>query len=145
MFRLSKKADYAIVALSHLHATQKPTSAKAIASSYDLSAQMLANVLKSLTSAGILESKRGVAGGYILGKDPGNITVGEVIDVIDGPSSFSDCTDISKTCRADRLCPAKKPVILIHKRIKYFMDSISLQDIVSDDAFPELSFTFNNR
>ena len=140
MFRLSKKADYAIVALSHLHATSKPTSAKAIAASYDLSSQMLANVLKALAGAGILESKRGVAGGYVLGKDPKAITIGEVIDVIDGPSTFSDCTDISKNCRAAQLCPAKKPVVMIHKKIKTFVDNISLLDIVNDDAFPELSF-----
>jgi len=129
MLRLSKKTDYAIVALSHLYETKLPASVREIADSYHLSSQMLANVLKMLSSTGVLISKRGVTGGYSLGKSAENIFLGEVIDIIDGPIQLSDCTSNDNGCRAEDSCPAKAPIIKIHQRIKSYIDNLSLADI----------------
>jgi len=139
MLKLSKKADYAIVALSHLNATREPASAKEIAQCYNLSAQMLANVLKTLTHSGLLSSKRGVAGGYALGRSPKHIYLGEVIDAIDGRQSLSDCASLDKSCSAEQNCPAKSPILMIHKKIKQFMDSLTLADIANRDILKEIS------
>lgn len=139
MLRFSKKTDYAIVALSHLQTTGEPASAKAIASTYNLSSQMLANVLKSLAASGVLNSKRGVTGGYTLGKDPDEIYIGQVIDIIDGPVQISDCVDLNKNCMAESCCPAKVPMMMIHQKIKNFMDNLTLSDIVNESAFRSLS------
>lgn len=138
MLRLSKKADYAIVALSHLQATQIPASARIIADRYHLSAQMLANVLKMLAATGILNSKRGVAGGYTLGRDPRLIYIGDVLDVIDGPFHISDCANVLTKCDAESSCPAKVPMMMIHQKIKDFVDNLSLNDIVNEQAFRDL-------
>ena len=140
MFKFSRKADYAIVALSHLQAQGKPASAREIAKTYGLSAQMLANVLKSLATAGILSSKRGVAGGYSLGKTPDRITIGEVIHVIDGAVRISDCTSSSHSCTAEENCPAKAPMIMIHDKIKNFVDGLSLADISDHENLQLIQF-----
>ncbi len=139
MLRLSKKADYAIVALSHLQATQIPASARIIADRYHLSAQMLANVLKMLANTGILNSKRGAAGGYTLGKDPDQIFIGDVIDVIDGPMHISDCANVSAKCDAEYSCPAKVPMMMIHQKIKDFVDNLTLKDILNEQVFQGLN------
>ena len=140
MLRLSKRADYAIVALSHLQATKVPASARSMAITYNLSSQMLANVLKLLSSSGILESKRGATGGYTLGKDPSKIFIGEVIDVIDGPFHISDCANVSTTCDAEeRCCPAKVPMMMIHQKIKNFVDNLTLNDIVNEHIFQNMT------
>ncbi|MCP4294980.1 MAG: Rrf2 family transcriptional regulator [Proteobacteria bacterium] len=141
MLRLSKKADYAIVALSHLRATQTPASARIISDRYHLSTQMLANVLKMLAAKGILNSKRGVAGGYTLGMDPNEIFIGDVIDVIDGPFHISDCANVSTKCDAEYSCPAKIPMMMIHQKIKNFVDNLTLNDIVNEQVFQNLDIS----
>lgn len=131
MLRISKKSDYAIVALSHLIATKIPVSAREIADKYGLSTQMLANVLKMLTNAGVLKSKRGVTGGYILEKKPEDIFLGEIFDIIEGPVGLSDCTDESKSCGCEARCPAKNPMLIINQKIKSFVNDLSLEDILT--------------
>jgi Rrf2 family protein len=145
MLRLSKKVDYAIVTLIHLQATQIPASARFIADRYHLSIQMLANVLKSLAATGILNSKRGVTGGYTLGKEPDEIFIGDVIDVIDGPFHISDCSDLSSGCKAESSCPAKLPMLMINKKIKDFMSSLALKDIVNQEIFQGLEVNTCNQ
>jgi len=130
MLRLSKKTDYAIVAVSHLQKQRQPASAREIAAQYGLPAQLVANVLKTLSSNGILQSKRGAAGGYELSKEPDRITVGDVIRAIEGPWQFSDCSSIEKNCQAAGNCPAKTTVISINKKIESFMDNLTLTDIL---------------
>lgn len=134
MLKLSKKADYALVALSHLQSHHGPASAKEIAQVYNLSPQMLANVLKRLAHSGMLNSKRGVTGGYALGRKPTDICLGEVIDVIDGKQALSDCTSFEKDCSAEPNCPVKSPITLIQKKIKHFIDNLTLADIANKEA-----------
>jgi len=129
MIKLSKKTDYALVALSHLQVQRRPISAKEIADTYNLSLSMLANVLKSLSSAGLVASTRGSSGGYQLGRAPKLITLGEVVDLFDGQKSLSDCTSNETHCAAEGHCPAHSPMVMIHQRIKDFMHSISLADL----------------
>ena len=129
MLKISKKADYALVALSHLQGTGKPASAKEIATTYDLSSQMLANVLKCLAKAELVSSTRGSQGGYSLNRHPKEISVGEVIMIFEAGSGFSDCASKEKECNAAPNCPAMKPMLMINKKIKGFMDSLSLADI----------------
>jgi len=140
VLRISKKSDYAIVALSHLMETEVPVSARELAGKYGLSAQMLANVLKVLTSAGVLKSKRGVLGGYILEKKPAEIFLGEIFDIIEGPIGLSDCTDEAKSCGCEERCPAKNPMLLINQRIKSFVNNLSLEEIINQN---ELTFSNN--
>jgi len=139
MLKLSKKADYALVALSHLHAHHGSASVNEIAQSYHLSPQMLANVLKVLANSGVLASKRGTSGGYALGRQPGQIFVGEVIDLIDGKQSLSDCASVDKGCDAESNCPAKRPLLMIHLKIKHFIDNLTLADIANAEVLRSIS------
>ena len=145
MLRISKKSDYAIVALSHLIATKIPVSAREIADKYGLSTQMLANVLKMLASAGVLKSKRGVLGGYILEKNPENIFLGEIFDIIEGPVGLSDCTDESKSCGCEARCPAKHPMLLINQKIKSFVNNLSLEEILNQKGLELTNTNFDLR
>ena len=131
MLKLSKKADYALVALSHLQQKQGAASTKEIAEAYKLSNPMLANVMKSLAGAGFLSSTRGSQGGYSLEKRPTQIILGEVIALFDGPSAFSDCSDGDKDCISAAKCPTRRPMLLINKKIKDFMNGISLADLAA--------------
>ena len=131
-----------MVALSHLQHTKAPTSAKEIAETYELSNPMLANVMKTLTGAGYLSSTRGASGGYQLKLHPARISVGDILDLIDGPQAFSDCSDGTKDCQSASKCPAKKSILMIHKKIKGFVNDVTLADLAAGDPLPNLNLQF---
>ena len=97
MLRLSKKADYALLAMRHLAARvdREAVSARELAESYDIPPELLAKVLQKLVKARLLESHQGIRGGYGLARPAGAVSVAEVIQAIDGPLTVTACSDRS--------------------------------------------------
>ena len=94
MLRLSKKADYALMAMKHL-ALKSDTgsiSAREIAEHYDIPIELMAKVLQRLVQRGLLISHQGTRGGYKLSKSTTSISVAEVIQGIDGPLTVTACS-----------------------------------------------------
>jgi Rrf2 family protein len=87
MLKLTKKADYGLMALKYLaeHPETPALSAKDVADAYGIPAQLLAKILQRLTKTGLLRSHAGMNGGYALARDPRQISAFEVIHAIDGP------------------------------------------------------------
>jgi Rrf2 family protein len=94
MLRLSKKTDYALMAMKHLatHRDRGSSSAREIAEHYDIPIELLAKVLQRLVRGGLLVSQQGTRGGYQLARIPGQISVADVIQAIDGPVAVTACT-----------------------------------------------------
>ncbi len=92
MLKLTKKADYGLIALKHL-AVNAPasSSAKEIAETYGIPAALLSKILQKLVKNGFLRSEHGTNGGYKLARDPREITAYEVIRTIDGPIFLTAC------------------------------------------------------
>jgi Rrf2 family protein len=85
--RISAKTDYALraaVELASLHSSE-PVKGEAIATAQGIPLRFLENILGDLRNAGIVESRRGVEGGYLLAKPPDSITLADVIRAVDGP------------------------------------------------------------
>ena len=87
MLKLTKKADYGLMAMKHLaeHAPNGACSAKDVADAYGIPQEALAKILQRLVKSGLLHSQHGMNGGYTLARDPGTISAFEVIRAIDGP------------------------------------------------------------
>jgi len=90
MLSLSKRADYALLALSHLAVTQSEdpdrlVNTKEIAEQYEIPVELLAKILQMLARNGMVASHPGPTGGYRLMRRPAAISIGEVITAIDGP------------------------------------------------------------
>src|SRR6187549_764818 len=95
MLRLSKKADYALIALKHLArhgGAGGSTSAREIAEEYGIPLELMAKVLQRLVRSGLLVSTQGTRGGYTLGRVPSSISVADVIQAIDGPLTVTACS-----------------------------------------------------
>ena len=86
MFKLSKKADYGLIAVKHLamHRNQHACSASEIAEEYGISSTLMAKVLQKLAHNALVAAKHGSTGGYQLAKDPDRISALDVITAIDG-------------------------------------------------------------
>jgi len=104
MLRLTKKADYGLMALKYLaeqvalSGRDVAQSAKDIAEAYHIPPQLLAKILQTLAKAGLLVSHAGTNGGYALARSAKEITAFEVIRAIDGPLFITSCITIHGTC-----------------------------------------------
>ncbi len=135
MLSLSKRADYALLALSHLAAVQAADPArlvntKEIAEQYEIPAELLAKLLQTLARAGIVASHPGPTGGYRLLRAPAAISVAEVITAIDGPLSILQCSNgQGDTCKQFSRCTIRDPLAEIERRVKSLLLEITLADV----------------
>lgn len=136
MLKLSKKVEYAIVALIDLAGTQdiEPVTTKAVADNNNIPQELLGKIMQNLVREGILNSVQGVKGGYTLGKDPGEISLKEVIEVLEGPISIIACSHVEEDeCNCNLLpnCSIKSPMEMIQSELNTYFSNISLKDLKS--------------
>ena len=133
MLRLSKKADYGLVALMHL-ASKGPgqsASAKEMADACSLPLPLLAKVLQKLTRQGFLAAVHGTNGGYRLARDAGGISALEVIRAIDGPVFLTSCSSGETDCHRTSKCTARGPLEKIRDDILRLLDAITISEMAS--------------
>ena len=141
MLRLTKKADYSLIALKHFAAVRSVSgsaaaslSAKELAESSGIPLPLLSKLLQKLGKTGFLVSEYGTNGGYRLARDPSEISALEVIRAIDGPIVLANCFTSAIGCgHADR-CTIRKPLRRIHEGILRLLDSVSIQDMLRDSG-----------
>jgi Rrf2 family protein len=141
MLRLSKKADYALIALRHLAANpdRSAVSARELAESYDIPAELLAKVLQKLVHARLLESHQGTRGGYVLSRAPGSISVAEAIQAIDGPLLVTACSVDDHSCDQFSKCNVRDPLWRIKDRIVSALSSTSVAELAADMPEPAVA------
>ena len=100
---LSKKSKYGLKALLELAAEsgQRPVQASELAERQGLPRKFLEAILLELKRHGLLHSKKGRGGGYVLTRKPGDITIGQVIRVLDGPLALTPCVSRTAYRRCD--------------------------------------------
>jgi Rrf2 family iron-sulfur cluster assembly transcriptional regulator len=134
--RVSTRGDYASRALLSLalHADESgPTSVRDIAERTGLPQPYLEQILLALKGAGIVRSKRGVGGGYILAREPGLITLGEIVSAVDGPITLGDFGEPHQdgACDHEGQCVLLAVWAGISSRIRHQLDSFTLADIAA--------------
>lgn len=164
MLRISKKADYAVFLLGAIaregaypggHAESSVVSAHEIARQAGLNKSVVANLLKEFAKHGLLESVRGLKGGYKLVRAPRDVSLGEILEVVEGKFTFVDCigtqaeaqarpaatgsllalaspaADPATGCSLIGFCPSKNPMRIVHERISQLFRQIRLDELCS--------------
>ncbi len=131
MLKLTRKADYGLIALRHLARNREGASAKEIASCYGIPTPLLAKVLQKLARNGLLTAAYGTNGGYRLARDPRSINALEVVRAIDGPIVLTSCFTQHGRCKTVA-CGVKEPLRKIHEGILGLLESISISEIAQD-------------
>jgi len=136
MLRLTKKADYGLMALKYLaeHPDEPSISAKEIAEAYHIPPQLLAKILQRLAKVGILRSHAGMNGGYSLLKPSREISAFEVIHAIDGPLFITSCGPSHSGCDLTDSCTIKEPLARVNDSISGLLRSISIADLAEPNA-----------
>ena len=128
MFKLSKKADYGLIALKHLanHRQEHACSANEIAEEYGISATLMAKVLQKLAKQGLVAAKHGSTGGYQLARQPDKISALEVLTAIDGPVLITSCVTSHGNCEATERCSVKEPLQRVNESILNVLSMVTI-------------------
>jgi Rrf2 family protein len=135
MLKLTKKADYGLMAMRHLaeHSAEGTLSAKDVAEAYGIPAELLAKILQKLVKAKLLQSSHGINGGYALARDPRTISAFEVIKAIDGPLFITSCvTSAGRECYQTDKCTVREPLRKVNESIQEVLSRITIWDMKED-------------
>lgn len=88
-------------------------------------------ILKMLVKAGLCESQRGKDGGYRISKEPSEITVLSIIEAIDGPVEFTECSHANARCQKQNTCKAMAPVNKISRIIIQTLKDMTLAEMLA--------------
>ena len=134
MLRLSKKSDYALIAMKHLatHVDRGALSAREIAEQYDIPLKLMAKVLQRLARGGLVASQQGTRGGYHLTRSADRISVADVIQAIDGPVTVTACSTDEDTCDQYSKCNIRDPLWRVKDRILAALNTFTISEITND-------------
>jgi Rrf2 family protein len=143
MLKFSRKIDYGILAIAHLSSqVEGPISARCLADRSRVPPAILANILKDLTRAGIVDSVRGAHGGYVLVQPVGQLTVGDVIRALEGEVPLVECVILpgrdpkaSSSCNIEGDCPVQAPLRRLHKRLHQVVDELTFEELIRETVF----------
>ena len=143
MLRLSKKADYALMAMKHLAVKggASSTSAREIAEQYDIPIELMAKVLQRLVRTGLLVSTQGTRGGYTLSRPSGATSVTDVIQAIDGPFTVTACSTENNDCDQYGKCSIRDPLWQLKERILAALGTVTIAEMAGDDTSAEKGAT----
>ncbi len=130
MLKLTKKADYGLMALRHLaQSGMAASSSKDIADAYHIPQEAMAKILQRLVKAGLVRSRHGTNGGYALARDAHKISALEVIVAIDGPLFITSCSNEKIQCEQSDLCNVREPLRKVNEGIRELLSRISIWDM----------------
>ena len=134
MLRLSKKADYALMAMKHLalRGDCGSSSAREIAEQYDIPIELMAKVLQRLVQRGLLASHQGTRGGYQLSRLASQITVADVIQAIEGPVTVTACSTDDNHCEQYSKCNVRDPLWRVRERILAALGECTIAELASE-------------
>ena len=130
MLKISRKVEYALIALRHLHGLKKEelASAKELADSYGVPKELLAKVLQRLAKKNIIDAVKGPNGGYRLAIDPENVRLTEFFEVIEGPMGIMDCY-FDSGCEQLDGCTIRTPINRINDSIRTMFNNMTLAEV----------------
>ena len=132
--KLSTKGRYGLKAMFELALNygEEPVSIKYISEKQNISERYLEQIFSKLKKANLIKSIRGAQGGYFLSKPPEEISVGDILNVLEGPITISDCLKEDGNCSNAGKCVTR----LVWKKMKNAIDEVVnttfLRDMVDD-------------
>jgi len=138
MLKLTKKADYALMAMKHLaeRSSGSSQSAKDVADAFGIPPEALAKILQRLVKAQLLQSQHGSNGGYTLARPAHTISAFEVIQAIDGPLFITSCFTVRGECGQSDRCNIREPLRKVNESIEAVLKRIKISHMREE---PEVS------
>lgn len=130
MLRISKLTDYGTMILVYLAAHQgRLHSASDVATGTRLALPTVQKLLKLLARGALVHSVRGADGGYVLARSPAAISAADILDVLEGPLSITECSTAESRCELEDGCPVGGAWQKINRGIRGALGEITLADL----------------
>jgi Rrf2 family iron-sulfur cluster assembly transcriptional regulator len=136
MLKLSTKGQYGVRAMFELakHYDKGPLTIKEIARRQGVSVAYLEQLLNRLRKSKLIKSRKGPGGGYLINRSPNEISVGMILNSLEGPVAIAQCLDPStKGCKRVDGCVARLLWKSLGEKIEEFLETVSLNDLLNEE------------
>jgi Rrf2 family protein len=132
MLRLSTKGQYGVRAMYEIAKAHSvgPVTIREISEKQDVSISYLEQILNKLRKSGIIRSRKGPGGGYMLSRGPEKVSIGEILKELEGPIAITSCLDPSAGCIRIDSCVTHLLWKSLGENIERFLDSMTLEDLL---------------
>ena len=133
MIRMTKLTDYASVLMTFFaREAERAHNARDLAQETHLPLPTVSKVLKALARAGLLESQRGLRGGYALARDAAEISLADILAAMEGPVSLTQCNEPQgRRCPQESLCPVTDNWKRINHVVRQALSNITLAEMAA--------------
>ena len=130
MLKITRKVEYALIALRHLQQNEQESlcSAKTMSLEYGIPKELLAKILQKLSKENIILSVKGPKGGYKISSDTRSINMTRFFEIMEGPMGIVDCY-FDSNCEQLNGCTIREPINRINNSIRTMFDKMTLADI----------------
>ena len=130
MLKITRKAEYALIALRHLNGLKdgELATVKDISTQYEIPQELLAKALQQLAREKVIDATKGPSGGYKLVRDPSTINMTKFFEILEGPMGIMDCY-FDSGCNQLSACNIRTPINRINDSIRTIFDKMTLADI----------------
>lgn len=142
MIQLTKRTEYGLIALVHMAEREgEYVSAREISEHYTVPRRLLAEVLKDLCHARLIESHRGASGGYALACSPDDLTLSDVVSALEGRPSLTSCESLDSfgprghridhgPCGLEPVCPIRSPLHRVREGLWQLLQRTTLRSLL---------------
>jgi FeS assembly SUF system regulator len=139
MLRVTKLTDYATVVLTVLASEPDAVASAAwLAERAGLEAPTVSKLLKPLAQAGLVEAFRGANGGYRLARTPGDISLIEIVEAIEGPLGMTECSVHAGSCGIEQSCGVRANWRRVNDVVADALRGVSLAQMLAPPATPPI-------
>ena len=141
MLKLSTKGQYGVRAMYEIAQgyPSEPVNIKSISERQDVTVSYLEQILNKLKNAGLVKSIKGPGGGYLLTREPKEITIGAILRELEGPIAITSCLDPEEGCVRVDGCVTHLLWKALGQQIETFLDTITLKDLIRGNKLEDFS------
>ena len=131
---LTKASEYALLSLVVISQQEEPINVEKLSSTLGISKSFLAKVLQSLARADLLVSYKGANGGFKLAREKNQITIYEIVSIVEDKVSVFECTGKETACPSGNItfCAIWPVLIKLQSKIDVFLKELTLEDLIKD-------------
>ena len=132
--QLKITTDYAIRTILYLATTKRITSSSEVADAMGIPQKYLINTIGVMKRAGLIKTYSGTHGGYALAKTPSEITLGGIIETMEGTTKINRCLEDDHYCSRSAIdrCPVRSVYTHLQDRVESYLKSITIQQLLDD-------------
>lgn len=135
MTKFSRKVEYALMALKYMFEKEQGSliSAKDVSEVLGTPVEVTAKILQTLTADKVLQSEKGLQGGYKLQQDLRELSLYRLVEIIEGQNALVKCIHSDSACDIQKSCNIVSPLTVLNSKVQKFFENISVAELLTPD------------